>query len=42
MNEKKAKNMGEAGYKRAKKLFDTDINDKRIFEVYEEILEDFQ
>ncbi|GAF94314.1 unnamed protein product, partial [marine sediment metagenome] len=39
MNEKKAKKMGEAGYKRAKKFFDADINAKRIFKVYEEILE---
>lgn len=42
MNEKKAKKMGEAGYERAKKFFDADINAKRIFKVYGEILEDFE
>ncbi len=39
MDEKKAKKMGETGYKRAKKLFDADVNTKRTFKVYEEILE---
>lgn len=39
-DEEKAEKMGEAGYKRAKRLFDANINAKRIFKVYEEILED--
>lgn len=39
MDEEKAKKMGEAGYERAKKLFNADINAKRTFDVYEEILE---
>ena len=38
----KAKKMGEAGYKRAKRLFDANINAGRTFKVYEEILEDFE
>lgn len=35
-NEETAKKMGEAGYKRAREMFNADVNVKEIIEVYEE------
>ena len=42
LNEQKAKKMGETGYKRAKSLFDADVNAKMTFDVYEEISKDVE